>query len=67
MAKAEDLKHFYRIPSDNRDLNYNKFFNQGNIKNSVAEDYHSHNTERLDVEGMKNLLLKLDFIKEDIK
>ena len=67
MAKAEDLKHFYRIPSDNRDLNYNKFFNQGNIKNSVAEDYHSHNTERLDVEGMKKLLLKLDFIKEDIK
>ena len=67
MAKAEDLKYFYRIPSDNRDLNYNKFYDQGNVKNSVAEDYHSHNTERLDVEGMKNLLLKLDFIKEDIK
>ena len=67
MAKAEDLKHFYIIPFDNRDLNYNKFFNQGNIKNSIAEDYHSHNTERLDVAGMKNLLLKLDFIKQDIK
>ena len=66
MAKAQDLTNFYRIPSDNRDLNYNKFFDEGNINKSVSDEYHSHNTQRLDVEGMKNLLLKLDFIKQDI-
>ena len=66
MAKAEDLTNFYRIPSDNRDLNYNKFFDEGNINKSVSDEYHSHNTERLDVKQMKNLLLKLDFIKQDI-
>ena len=65
--KAEDMGDYYRIPADNRDLNYANYFSEGKIDMSTIEDYHSHNTERLDVEGMKNLLLKLDFIKEDIK
>lgn len=59
--------HYYRIPCDTRDLNYDKFFVEGNEKVSKIEDYHSHNTKRLDVEGMKQLLLKLDFIREDLR
>ncbi len=66
MAKAEDMGNYYRIPCDTRDLNYDKFFVEGNEQIARAEDYHSHNTRRLDVEGMKQLLLKLDFIREDI-
>jgi UDP-glucose 4-epimerase len=65
--KAEDMGDYYRIPADNRDLNYANYFSEGEIDMSTIEDYHSHNTERLDVEGMKKLLLKLDFIREDIK
>lgn len=65
--KAEDMGGYYRIPADNRDLNYANYFSEGEIDMSTIEDYHSHNTERLDVEGMKKLLLKLDFIREDIK
>lgn len=64
--KAEDMGDYYRIPADNRDLNYANYFSEGEIDMSTVEDYHSHNTERLDVEGMKKLLLKLDFIREDI-
>jgi len=64
MAKAEDVGNYYRIPADNRDLNYDKYFVEGQEKVSVIEDYHSHNTVRLDVEGMKLLLLKLDLIQE---
>lgn len=67
MAKAEDMGAYYRIPCDTRDLNYDKFFVEGNEKVSEIEDYHSHNTARLDVEGMKNLLLKLDILREDLK
>lgn len=67
MAKAEDMGDYYRIPCDTRDLNYDKFFVEGNEKVSKIEDYHSHNTKRLDVEGMKQLLLKLDFIREDLR
>lgn len=59
MAKAEDLGDYYRIPADNRDLNYEKYFSEGDVKIPEYEEYHSHNTERLDVEGMKALLLKL--------
>ena len=51
---------------DNRDLNYDKFFTEGNEDMAKIEDYHSHNTGRLDVEGMKQLLLKLNFIREDL-
>ena len=66
MAKAIDMGDYYRIPCDTRDLNYDKFFVEGNEEVSKIEDYHSHNTHRLDVEGMKQLLLKLDFIREDL-
>lgn len=66
MAKAEDMGACYRIPCDTRDLNYDKFFVEGNEEVSKIEDYHSHNTKRLDVEGMKQLLLKLEFIREDL-
>ena len=66
MSKAEDMGDYYRIPCDTRDLNYDKFFVEGSEEVSKIEDYHSHNTRRLDVEGMKELLLKLDFIREDL-
>ena len=66
MAKAIDMGDYYRIPCDTRDLNYDKFFSEGNEEISKIEDYHSHNTARLDVEGMKQLLLKLRFIREDL-
>jgi UDP-N-acetylglucosamine 4,6-dehydratase len=65
-VKAEDMGDYYRIPADNRDLNYANYFSEGEIDMNTIEDYHSHNTERLDVQGMKKLLLKLEFIKEDI-
>ena len=67
MAKAEDMGEYFRIPCDTRDLNYDKFFVDGQEKVSVIEDYHSHNTTRLDVEGMKKLLLKLEMIREEIE
>jgi UDP-N-acetylglucosamine 4,6-dehydratase len=67
MAKAEDLGDYYRIPADNRDLNYNLYFSQGQEKVSLLEDYNSGNTRRLDVEGMAKLLLTLDCVQEDLK
>lgn len=66
MAKAEDMGRYYRIPADNRDLNYKKYFVEGEQNISELDDYTSHNTERLDVPGIKELLLKLDFIKEQL-
>lgn len=66
MAKAQDMGGYYRIPADNRDLNYAQFFSEGEEKISHQEDYTSHNTQRLNVEQVKNLLLKLDFIKEEL-
>lgn len=66
MAKAIDCGNYYRIPCDSRDLNYDKFFVEGNEKVSTIEDYHSHNTARLDVEGMKEQLMRLRFIQEDL-
>ncbi len=66
VIKAEDLGEYYRIPADNRDLNYANFFSKGEVDMSTIEDYHSHNTERLDVAGMKQLLLKLDFVKQEV-
>lgn len=66
MAKAIDCGNYYRIPCDTRDLNYDKFFVEGNEKVSAIEDYHSHNTARLDVEGMKEQLMRLRFIQEDL-
>lgn len=66
MAHAEDMGGYYRIPADNRDLNYAKYFSEGEEKISQLEDYTSHNTHRLDVEQVKVLLLKLDYIKEEL-
>ncbi len=63
MVNAEDLGNYYRIPADNRDLNYNRYVSDGNKKLDKVKEYNSHNTERLDVEGMKELLLKLDLFK----
>ena len=66
MAKATDMGDYFRIPADNRDLNYGKFFTEGEAKVSEVDDYTSHNTERLDVEGTKKLLLKLEMIRVDL-
>ena len=62
MVCAEDLGDYYRVPPDLRDLNYGKYVEQGEEEISVTEDYNSHNTQRLDVEGMKELLMKLTFM-----
>lgn len=67
MAKSIDMGNYYRIPCDERNLNYDKFFVEGEEKITKFEDYHSHNTERLDIEGMKKLLLKLDIINNEIR
>ena len=67
MSKAEDMGDFYRIPSDNRDLNYARYFFEGEEDISKIEDYNSHNTEQKDIEGIKELLLKLDFVKQAVK
>ena len=64
--KSVDLEGYFKIPSDNRDLNYENFFEEGKNKNLEIQDYNSHNTTRLDVEGIKKLLLKLDFIKANL-
>jgi UDP-N-acetylglucosamine 4,6-dehydratase len=66
MVSAVDMKDYYRIPSDTRDLNYNQFFIDGEVI-TEAEDYHSHNTNRLKEQDMKDMLLRLTEIKEDLK
>ena len=66
MSRAIDMGDYYRIPCDSRELNYDNYFTKGNADMSKIEDYHSHNTKRLDVEGMKALLLKLRFVREDL-
>ena len=66
MIKAEDCGDYYRIPADNRGLNYASFFSEGTEDMSKMEEYHSHNTERLDVEATKKLLLKLPMMRKDI-
>jgi len=66
MIKAEDLGEYYRIPADNRDLNYEQYFTEGMPDIANLDEYHSHNTLNLDVEGMKKLLLKLPIIRKDI-
>lgn len=66
MFKSEDMGNYFRIPADARDLNYDKFFSQGQEDITKVEDYHSHNTHQLDVEAMKELLLKLDIIQSDL-
>jgi UDP-glucose 4-epimerase len=66
MAHAEDMGGYYRIPADNRDLNYAKYFSEGEKEISLLDDYTSHNTHRLDVEQIKSLLLTLDYMKEEL-
>ena len=67
MAKAKDHGKFYRVPLDGRDLNYSKYFIEGEKSFSNSQDYTSHNTDRLDIEGVIKLLLNLDYIKEQIR
>jgi len=67
MVKAKDLPGFYQIPADNRDLNYAQYFSKGESKISDIEDYNSHNTERLNIEGVKKLLLKLSIVHNDVE
>ena len=64
MAKAFDMGRYYRIPADNRDLNYAQYFTEGEEEISHQEDYTSHNTDRLNIDQIKNTLLKLDYIKD---
>jgi len=66
MARAVDMERFYRVPADTRDLNYNKYFVDGELEISRIEDYTSHNTQRLTVEEVKKLLLQLDYIQEEL-
>lgn len=66
MAKAEDLGGYYRIPADNRDLNYAIYFTEGREDVSMKDDYNSHNTNRLDLDGMVELLTKLDYIRKEL-
>jgi UDP-N-acetylglucosamine 4,6-dehydratase len=66
MLKAEDMGDFYRIPADNRDLNYAQYFSEGETAVANVEDYHSHNTQQQGVEGMKKLLLTLPLIKKEV-
>lgn len=64
MQKAEDMGEFYRIPADNRDLNYSRYFSEGETNTSEIEDYHSHNTEQLTNKELKETLLNLEYIKD---
>lgn len=66
MARVEDMEGYYRIPSDNRDLNYAKYFSDGEERISTMDDYTSHNTQRLNIEQVKSLLLKLDYIQKEL-
>jgi UDP-glucose 4-epimerase len=64
--KAEDMGSYFRVPADNRDLNYNVYFAEGQETLSLEEDYHSHNTERLDVDGMAETLLQLEYVRQEL-
>lgn len=64
--KAQDMGSYFRVPADNRDLNYNVYFAEGQETLSHEEDYHSHNTERLDVDQMAEILLKLDYVRQEL-
>ena len=67
MAKAEDCGNYFRISADSRYLNYNKYFIEGESEISVQKDYNSHNTKRLNIEEIKNMLLKVDYIQNEFK
>ncbi len=65
MVKAEDMGNFYRVPADNRDLNYSIYFSEGEKNLAKIEDYHSHNTERLNVDEVKKLISKLAIVRRE--
>jgi UDP-glucose 4-epimerase len=67
LAKAEDLSNYYRIPADTRDLNYNRFFSEGETQIAQMEEYTSHNTYRMNLEETKDILMKLDSIRGDVE
>ena len=67
MVKAQDMGNYYRVPSDNRDLNYDSYFVEGTIETSAREDYTSHNTKILSLSEIKNILMKLDYVKNELK
>ena len=67
LVKAEDLKNYFRIPADNRDLNYDKYFVEGNQENQSEEDYNSSNTNQLSIKQIKEKLLTLDYIKTELE
>lgn len=67
IAQSKELKNFFQIPADNRDLNYGKYFENGDLENLNLEDYNSHNTTRLTVEQVKNKLLTLDYIRQELE
>ena len=67
IVKAEDLENYFRIPADNRDLNYDKYFVEGNQENQSEEDYNSSNTNQLSINQIKEKLLKLDYIKTELE
>jgi UDP-glucose 4-epimerase len=64
LARAVDLERYYQVPADTRDLNYNKFFQEGQLNITTLDDYTSHNTHRLDIEAVKVLLMQLDIVRE---
>ena len=66
-AKAVDLGDFYRVPADNRGLNYDKYFNCGNVKRNTLKEFNSNNTELLNIDQVKAKLLQLDYIQEELK
>jgi UDP-glucose 4-epimerase len=67
MVKAQDMGNYYRVPSDNRDLNYDGYFVEGIVETSAREDYTSHNTDILTIPDIKKLLLKLDYVQNELK
>lgn len=67
LARAEDMGDYYRVPADTRDLNYSLFFSEGQARVSAVEDYHSHNTRRLDVDEMAEILRKLEYVRQELK
>ena len=67
MAKSDDLGNYYRVPADNRDLNYSKYFVEGEVKTSNLDDYNSHNTHRLSADELQKLLLNLDYVQNELK
>ena len=66
-VNAIDHGNYYRVPADNRDLNYDKYFIQGDLDIENIEDYNSHNTERLDLEGTKQILLRLEVLRQIVE